>query len=69
MSIMLRLAEQGDYESFAEGTEDGYWAGYRDGMEQMRRYIVGERLGNPGDDIPEEFGPLGNRWLSRTERA
>lgn len=62
-NILLELAQQSAYQSHDEGAEDGYWAGYRDGLEQNRCYIMGERETNPYDDIPEEFNPFGDRYI------
>lgn len=63
MNTILDIAVYSDHKSFNEGAEDGYWAGFREGMEQSRRHIMGERETNPWDDIPEDFRALGSRYL------
>lgn len=64
-NAMVDLALQGADESYHEGAEDGYWAGFRAGLEANRQYIMGERTVNPWDDIPEAFRPLGHRYYRR----
>lgn len=65
MNDMVRLAMRSHEQSYSEGAEDGFWRGYAEGAEANRRYITGSSEINPFDEIPVDFGPLGNRYYAR----
>lgn len=65
MNDMTALALRGEAQSYNEGAEDGFWAGYRAGCGDMTTHIMGFKGSeqNPYDKIPDEHQPLGHRYL------